>query len=260
MIPNGHLQLPTQHALPASVRRSQKSSKNTPEVIALENKNWLIHYHYTRREFGICSILIKEELRKSNDMNEYVNYIQGVILRHEGKIQESLEYFQKCHALNPRGVDNIKQVAKSLFLLGRQKLSLEAFNEAKTVALTPEWDIYHNLGVCCIAVEDITKAKEYLRQAVQLNRQDNSFEALANIHLLQNDVKAAVDIYNAALDISPDNVDLAAALGLLYMKIGEHQKAFEKFGSALARDPQSSKALLALGAMMQVFLNSHELS
>lgn len=114
--------------------------------------------------------------------------------------------------------------------------------------------------MCYLAVEDITKAKEYLRQAVQLNRQDNSFEALANIHLLQNDIKGAIEIYNAALDISPDNVDLATSLGLLYMKVGEHQKAFEKFGSALAHDSQCPKALLAVGAMMQVLQNEYDLS
>lgn len=102
MTPNGHLQIPAENPPQVPSKSSHKSSKNSKkllfgivicvqrnhnrvtqstifsasEVIALENKNWLIHYHYTRREFGICNILIKEELKKSNDMNEFVNYIQ----------------------------------------------------------------------------------------------------------------------------------------------------------------------------------------
>lgn len=46
------------------------------EILALENRNWLIHFHFSRREFGICNILIKDELTKSEGMNEYANYIQ----------------------------------------------------------------------------------------------------------------------------------------------------------------------------------------
>ena len=34
-------------------------------------------------------------------MCEYANYVQGLILRQEGKIQESLEQFQVCNILNP---------------------------------------------------------------------------------------------------------------------------------------------------------------
>lgn len=48
--------------------------------------------------------------------------ILGLILRQEGKIQESLEQFQVCNILNPSSANNIKQMARSLFLLGRHKL------------------------------------------------------------------------------------------------------------------------------------------
>jgi hypothetical protein len=47
-----------------------------PELPVLENRNWLIHLHYSRKEFGICKILLQEELEKSNGMCEYANYIQ----------------------------------------------------------------------------------------------------------------------------------------------------------------------------------------
>ena len=60
-------------------------------------------------------------------MCEYANYVQGLILRQEGKIQESLEQFQVCNILNPNSADNIKQMARSLFLLGRHKLAVEAY-------------------------------------------------------------------------------------------------------------------------------------
>lgn len=40
----------------------------------------------------------------------------ALILRLEGKIQQSLELFQSCAILNPNSADNLKQVARSLWV------------------------------------------------------------------------------------------------------------------------------------------------
>jgi len=54
-------------------------------------------------------------------MMTFYNYSQvfgmiGLLLRLEGRIQESLEQFQMCTALNPHSVDNYRQVARSLWV------------------------------------------------------------------------------------------------------------------------------------------------
>ncbi|XP_063226121.1 Bardet-Biedl syndrome 4 protein isoform X2 [Bacillus rossius redtenbacheri] len=233
--------------------RAKQLIKNikVPECPIVESRNWLINMHYVRNEFDICKIFIHEELEKSCGMNEYANYVLGVILRHEGKIQESLEYFQKCHSLNPGNSDNIKQVARSLFLLGRHTLAMEAYLEAESASTSPDWVIYHNLGLCLLQLGMLTKAKEYLLQAIQISRQEDSYIALAKIHLLENDIEGAIWVYKAALEYYGENCEMATALGLLYTKMGQFQLAFEKFGSALAHDPNNPKALLAAGAIMQ---------
>lgn len=235
----------------AHLSRTVTRMKKVPELPVLENRNWLIHLHYSRKEFGICKILLQEELEKSNGMCEYANYVQGLVLRHEGKIQESLEYFQTCHSLNPRNINNIKEVARSLYLLGRHRLAIEAYLEAENVSSKPDWDIYHNLGTCLFRVGEHTKAKAYLMTAIELSHQEGSYVELAKILLLENDIQGAIGIFNAALDWYPDSCELATSLGLLYMKTGQYQRAFEKLGSALAHDPMCTKALLAAGSMMQ---------
>ena len=39
-----------------------------------------------------------------------------MILRNEGEIQNSLELFQACHMLNPSNPDNLKEVARNLYV------------------------------------------------------------------------------------------------------------------------------------------------
>lgn len=57
----------------------------------------------------------------NNDLEVYLSIyyhiFQGLILRQEGKIQESFELFQLCNILNPSSVENIKQMARALLVL-----------------------------------------------------------------------------------------------------------------------------------------------
>jgi hypothetical protein len=45
------------------------------ELKHFASKNWLIHLHYVRREFGTCKTIIHEELQKTNGNLEYANYV-----------------------------------------------------------------------------------------------------------------------------------------------------------------------------------------
>ena len=77
---------------------------SAPELPSLERRNWLIHLHYVRQDYEVCKQIIKKQLAESHSMCEYANYVQGLILRQEGKIQESLEQFQVaffCNSNNP---------------------------------------------------------------------------------------------------------------------------------------------------------------
>ena len=109
-------------------------------------------------------------------MCEYANYIQGLILRQEGKIQESLEMFQICNILNPNSPIHIKQMARSLFLLGRHRLAVEAYKQAQVRSDTSggegsnDWEIYHNLGVCYMYLKQLDSAVEELQKALHYHK------------------------------------------------------------------------------------------
>ena len=99
---------------PQAALRAKQKPKKAPELPTLERRNWLIHNHYVRKEYETCKSIIRAQLEETRGMCEYANYIQGLIMRHEGKIQESLEMFQICNILNPNSADHIKQMARSL--------------------------------------------------------------------------------------------------------------------------------------------------
>lgn len=74
----------------------------------------MIHLHYVRREFSTCKSIINEELLRLNGDSVYANYIMALILRGEGKMQESLDRLQICHKLEPTDSNTVNQIARSL--------------------------------------------------------------------------------------------------------------------------------------------------
>ncbi len=120
-----------------------------------------MHLYYVRNDFKACKEVIKEQLTTTNGMCEYALYVQGkilikipiniefqaftvfkiskaLIMRQEGRIQESLELFQSCAVLNPTNILNLKQVARSLFLLGRYKAAIDVYTET-TKNIPADW-------------------------------------------------------------------------------------------------------------------------
>ncbi|XP_044306471.1 Bardet-Biedl syndrome 4 protein isoform X2 [Varanus komodoensis] len=221
-----------------------------PELPILEKRNWLIHLYYIRKDYDLCKIAIKEQLQETQGLCEYAIYVQALIDRLEGRIHESLELFQTCAILKPRNADNLKQVARSLFLLGKHKAAIEVYNDAAQHN-QKDWEICHNLGACYMQLKYFNKAKDQLNNALQLSRHDLTYMMLGKIHLLEGQKEQAIDVYKKAVEFSPENTELLTTLGLLYLELEIYQKAFEHLGNALTYDPSNYKAILAAGSMMQ---------
>lgn len=71
--------------------------------------------HYVRKDYDTCRALISEQLKENSfGVNEYANFVKGLMLRSQGRVQESLEAFQQCVLLNSGSISNLKELARSL--------------------------------------------------------------------------------------------------------------------------------------------------
>ena len=122
----------------------------------------------------------------------------------------------------------------------------------KTTQLYPnDYRAYNNLGELAYAAGDVAKAASYFKQAAAKNA--NAAEANANLGLceLVNDNVAAAEAYLGKAT-GADAVN--EALGNLYIKQGQYQRAVNAFGDAktnsaaqaqiLAKDYNKAKATL----------------
>ncbi|XP_076165097.1 Bardet-Biedl syndrome 4 [Ptiloglossa arizonensis] len=247
ILSNGRIQ----QQMTVSQRSRSDKGKKAPEIPAIESNNWLLHRHYTRHEYKTCKILIDQELSRSNGHNEYANYLKGLILRREGRIQDSLDCFQTAYNVNSTNVNNVKQIAKSLLIMGSHKRAIEVYLEAEKISTVPDWEIYLNLGECHAKLNQLYEAKRHLKRSMELTKNELPYIALARVCITEDHVTEARNAYNAALGGNPESVEAATDLGLLYLKIGDVQRAFQQFGTALAHSPDCTRAILPIAYVIQ---------
>ena len=91
-------------------------------------------------------------------------------------------------------------MARSLFLLGRHKLAIEAYKQAesRTAYMSPlsggqneDWEISHNLGVCYMYLKQFDQAIVQLRRALDLRLNEQTFIILGKVYLQSNNIKVS---------------------------------------------------------------------
>ncbi|GAB0094562.1 Bardet-Biedl syndrome 4 protein homolog [Sergentomyia squamirostris] len=219
------------------------------------NVNWLLYLMYARRDFKYCKLIIEEYLKRNYDM-EYLYFVQGLIAREEGKMTDALKSFQNAIELNSKKSEYFKEVAKTLYKMGRLKQSLDVFLKAETLLENPDSELYYFIGD--LLVKRIgqpragpKEAKEYILRGIQNGKHIESYKKLAEIYLSEDDLPKAIEVLENSLQLNPEDPNTLTQIGILYLTIGATQNAFTKLLDALNIEAKYSKALVALGAILQ---------
>ncbi|XP_059612656.1 Bardet-Biedl syndrome 4 protein homolog [Phlebotomus argentipes] len=219
------------------------------------NVNWLLYLMYARRDFNYCKLIIEEYLKRNYDA-EYLHFVQGLIAREEGRMTDALKGFQNAIELNSKKSEYFKEVAKTLYKMGRLRQSLDVFLKAEALLDRPDNELYYFIGD--LLLKNVgqpragpKEAKEYILRGVQGGKHLDSYKKLAEIYLSEDDLPKAIEVLENSLQINPDDPNALTQIGILYLTIGATQNAFTKLLDALNVDAKYPRALTALGAILQ---------
>ncbi|KAI8467023.1 MAG: Bardet-Biedl syndrome protein 4 [Monoraphidium minutum] len=213
--------------------------------------NSTIHQLYVRQEYDDCTKLVDSVLEETENQCEYAIYVKALIERQRGHIQESLRLFQQATALNPHNVSNLKQVGRSLALLGKHRQAVDVYDEAQKLA-PDDWELWHSKGLCLARLQDEQDAAlECFSHANAIQPNDATFIQIGKLFAARGQHSAAINTYMEALEHSPESDELLTALGLLLLHAGDGQRAFDQLGTALLHNPRNARAILAAGSIIQ---------
>lgn len=215
-----------------------------------DKRNYFIHLLYVRQEFDECLRQIEKVLDETDGLCEYAVYVKGLIMRQRGRVQESLQLFQQATGLNPHNIANLKQVGRSLYLLGKHKAALDVYEEASKIG-SPDWEIMHNKGMCYMYLKQYERAIESFRTAIDIQPHDSTYVQLGKVYTQMDDYPQAINVYMEALEHSPENSEILTTLGLLFLRTNDNSRAFDYLGSSLAHDPKNPRTILAAGSIIQ---------
>uniref|UniRef100_A0A1B0A7I1 Uncharacterized protein n=1 Tax=Glossina pallidipes TaxID=7398 RepID=A0A1B0A7I1_GLOPL len=236
-------------------------AREIPSMSAGTNIDWLLHIYYSRRDFVRCKRLIDRELYKHLNA-EYLYFVKGLIDREEGNNIEALRYLQKALELNSKNIETYKEIGKTLFMMGRYNQSLDTFREAEDLSTRLDHEIFHFIGELLLrssasrnqvemALKEQQEAKLYFQKAIQTGKKLESFQRLAEIHRKEKDYSKAIEVLESCLLLSPENTDVLTEIGVLYLKMNETQKAFDRLLEVIQFDKKCLRGLMAFGAILQ---------
>jgi Bardet-Biedl syndrome 4 protein len=189
---------------------STSSTKWPQDLSSIDKYNWLLHVMYGRGEYD----RIQQFVRLQQHRNSYMTYVQAIVHRQEGRITDALDLFHRCVLQDPTLV-NIKQVGKTLALLGRYRAAIEALAHASN-----DWEVFHNLGLCHMQLREFTEAKQYFLQALQVSEiQEASYLVLGKLHMLEGANDEAEALFERGTRRNPESATLFTQLGLLAFEV-----------------------------------------
>ncbi|KAH8300118.1 hypothetical protein KR044_010183 [Drosophila immigrans] len=237
--------------------------KTAPNMPSDANIDWLLHIYFTRREFERCRRLIERELNRHLNA-EYLYFVKGLIDREDGNNIEALRNLQKAVELNSKNIETYKEIGRTLYNMGRFGQALSVFREAELHSPRKDHEIYHYLGELLyraaatqpqleMARQQQTEARGYFELAVQTGKKLESYVRLAELYRKDKEYQRAIDVLEACLHLTPENAEVLTEISVLYLKINETQRAYDRLAEVVTIERKCTpKGLLALGAILQV--------
>ncbi|OUM64491.1 hypothetical protein PIROE2DRAFT_8727 [Piromyces sp. E2] len=183
---------------------SLKISTNKYHSETWKNQIWHLYHLYVTKQHQECMEIIDEILVATNNHSKYPLYLKALILRQNGEIEESLEILRMVERLDPTNIVNIKQIGRSLFLLGKHRAAIEIYDDALKLA-GKDWEIYHNRGICYMYLKDYRKAIESFYKALEINNNDSTYTHLGKLLVICGEYEEAIALYEQAITNSHSN-------------------------------------------------------
>ncbi|KAK6732351.1 hypothetical protein RB195_016626 [Necator americanus] len=229
--------------------------KSNFELINFESSNALLYRLYVQGDYIGCKSLIGEMLEQSSNQSEYAFYMRGIIARVEGELEDALSWFKKALEISANSTTYLVNIGRVYFLMGNHTLAVEYLEKA--VKGNPSdskayyWlarAVYHldtDLFNTC------EKARDLLLQAPSLQNSVELIVFLAKLMGELGDTTAAIQAYERALQLEPENLDVMFKMGMLYLRNNNEDPAFAMLGKALSYDSTHQQCILAAGSIMQ---------
>ncbi len=84
-------------------------------------------------------------------------YLRALIKRYQGDVNDSLDLLRKCFNFNDNNILIMKEIGKSLSLLGKHQMAIEIYEEI-LIRIDNDWECLYEKGICHMNLKDYETA------------------------------------------------------------------------------------------------------
>jgi len=192
-----------------------------------------------------------EALVQQFPMSVVLYNIQGAILQELGKLDLSIDAYNKALAIEPNYADAHYNMGMALQRQGKLKEAIKAYNKA--LAIKPDnAEAYNNMGIALHEQGKLEEVIEAYNKALAIK--PDYAEAYYNMGGTleeQGKLDEAIAAYNKALAIKPDYAEAYNNMGGTLKEQGKLDEAIEAYNKALAIKPDYAEAYNNMGATLE---------
>lgn len=161
---------------------------------------------------------------------------------------DPVSFWQEAVAKSPNHYRGYASLGTSYLGAKAYEPAQKAFEKALSLAPPYPTEIYGNLGLVHLKRGHLSRARENLRRALSLNRNNYvALDLLGTVSRREKKDKEAIGWYRKALEINPGYASAYYNLATLYNEMGDTEKALKALQEALALRPMWAEAYSALG-------------
>jgi tetratricopeptide (TPR) repeat protein len=251
---------PLQDQLSSLLRYYQAGSYAEAEVLALS-----LTEQFPKHAFGwqVLGVLLKREGRLNESLLPMQKAVElspqdaearsnlGVMLKDLGRLDEAEACFSQAIELRPEFAEAHNNLGNTLKELGKPDEAKASYKQA--VALKPEFaEAHSNLGVTLQELGKLDESEVSLRQAIAIKPDfAKAHYNLGNTLNKAGKLEEAVARHRLAIEIKPDFVEAHSNLGVTLKNLGRFEEAVASFRQAIALEPDYAKAYSNLGITLQ---------
>lgn len=211
---------PRETAIEGLSKQKAKSSSKEPKKIFEELKG----------EYAIGNRLFLE--RKTEKYREALHYFDGIIASFNDVEDFSQLGFESEKAFNQFGAKVYFDRAFSKKYLGMKEEALLDMQHVMQLDPNMHW-LQHDFGTLLFDVGKFAEASEAFSKEIEVNPNANSYYERGATYLLRNLYSQAIDDFQEALRLNPQQKWAHNDIGFAYQKLGQYELALESYQSEL---------------------------
>jgi len=196
------------------------------------------------------SLIVSQKSVELDPLDAEAHNNLGVTLQEMGRLNEAEVSLRQAIKLKPDLAEGCSNLGNTLKELGRLKEAEVSLRQA--IALKPDLaDAHNNLGLTLQEMERLNEAEISLRQAIKLKPDlTDAHNNLGIILKKQGRLKEAEVSLRQAIALKPDYVEAHSNLGNTLKELGRLDEALASYNKAIALKPDYAEAHNSLGMLL----------